>query len=115
MTIAAQMKATADEVGEYRKRFQAKDEAVKQLRRRKMESTDSKALIQEGSGKQVLSCLLFQIVQSCIVQCIVCSLQADRLYGAGSVEHQLAVAADLFLLCNWHIQCTYRLIQNAFC
>ncbi|DBA98648.1 hypothetical protein WJX77_007859 [Trebouxia sp. C0004] len=50
VTMAAQMKATADEVAEYRKRYQAKDDAVKQLRRRNMESHESKTLMQDGTG-----------------------------------------------------------------
>ena len=52
--MAAQMKATADEVAEHRKRYQAKDDAVKQLRRRKMESHDSKLLVQDGADIKVL-------------------------------------------------------------
>ena len=52
--MAAQMKATADEVAEHRKRYQAKDNAVKQLRRRKMESHDSKLLVQDGADIKVL-------------------------------------------------------------
>ncbi|KAL0032746.1 hypothetical protein WJX79_007172 [Trebouxia sp. C0005] len=49
VTIAVQMKATADEVAEHRKRYQAKDDAVKQLRRRKMESNESKSFMQNGT------------------------------------------------------------------
>ena len=54
VTMAAQMKATAGEVAEHRKRYQAKDDAVKQLRRRKMESHESKLLVQDGSDVKVL-------------------------------------------------------------
>ncbi len=60
--MAAQMKATADEVAEHRKRYQAKDDAVKQLRRRKMESHDSKLLVQDGADIKVL-CYLKQDIQ----------------------------------------------------
>lgn len=63
VTVASQMKATADEVSEYRKRYQAKDEAVKQLRRRKMESTDSKSLVKTAADKQVL-CLTLVLLNS---------------------------------------------------
>ncbi len=74
--MAAQMKATADEVAEYRKRYQAKDDAVKQLRRRKMESNESKSLMQDGADIKVLCCLyktfgivLPLIVLPCFAQC----------------------------------------------
>ena len=64
VTVASQMKATADEVSEYRKRYQAKDEAVKQLRRRKMESTDSKSLVKTAADKQVLCLTLVLLISS---------------------------------------------------
>ena len=55
--MAAHMKATADEVAEHRMRYQAKDNAVKQLRRRKMESHESKTLTQDGADTKVFCCL----------------------------------------------------------
>ena len=76
--MAAQMKATADEVAEHRKRYQAKDNAVKQLRRRKMESHESKSLMQDGTDTKVFCCLnkTFSIVwpffaHSCVRHCLV--------------------------------------------
>lgn len=69
--MAAQMKATADEVAEHRKRYQAKDDAVKQLRRRKMESHESTTLVQDGADIKVLCWLnkTFSIVWPIIAQC----------------------------------------------
>ncbi len=71
VTMAAQMKATADEVAEHRKRYQAKDDAVKQLRRRKMESHDSKLLVHDGADIKVLCCLkkTSSIVWPVVAQC----------------------------------------------
>ena len=56
VTIAAQMKATADEVAEYRKQYQTKDEAAKQLRRRKTKSQESESTVREEQDQQVLCC-----------------------------------------------------------
>ena len=69
VTIAAQMKATADEVAEYRKQYQTKDEAAKQLRRRKTKSHESEPIVHEEQDQKVLCCqnkLLAVCDQSCM-------------------------------------------------
>ena len=51
--LAAKLKETVNEVKAYRERYQAKDEDVKQLRRRRSESSESKLIIKEQIHNQV--------------------------------------------------------------
>lgn len=78
VTIAAQMKATADEVAEYRKQYQTKDEAAKQLRRRKTKSQDSESTVREEQDQQVLCCQN-KLLAGCFQSCMYCARQPCKV------------------------------------
>ena len=54
VNLAAKLKIAVDEVKSLRERFTKKDDAVKQLRRRRAESAEPKTLIKEGASSQVM-------------------------------------------------------------
>ena len=54
VNLAAKLKIAVDEVKALRERFTKKDDAVKQLRRRRAESAEPKTLIKEAASSQVI-------------------------------------------------------------